>query len=164
MVVTFDQALDTDETDKGSSVHKTQRGDKFEELMSHYFRNNSIYKDVKLWYDWFHEQGAVIYLVEDKDCKCWNDDSSIDLENITPLRKMDRLIIVFTGANVSKHTERRCYITTRQIALGVDHSNNVEWTYHGPRTYKASDMGNTRIWCARNKPTKVGTVHHRGTR
>ncbi len=131
MVVTFDQALEKirketdDETEKGSSVHKTQRGNKFERLMLHYFKNDSIYKnefkDVKLWYDWFHEQDTGIDLVAEQydgklvgiQCKCWNDDSSIALNDISNMfavkesKKMDRLILVFTGKDVSKHIEQQ---------------------------------------------------------
>ncbi len=156
IVETFDQALarlraeTDDEKDisrKGSKVSKTERGVRFEKLMLHYFKNDSIYKnefkEVKLFHDWYREPDIGIDLVaRDKDdklvgiqCKCWNDDSSIHENQISNMfvvkesKKMDRLILVFTGAHVSRNIVKPFEESGYPILMKADlRQSGIDWS------------------------------------
>ncbi len=156
IVETFDQALarlraETDDekdiSHKGSKVSKTERGIRFEKLMLHYFKNDSIYKnefkEVKLFHDWYREPDIGIDLVaRDKDdklvgiqCKCWNDDSSIHENQISNMfvvkesKKMDRLILVFTGAHVSRNIVKPFEESGYPILMKADlRQSRIDWS------------------------------------
>lgn len=153
--MTFDEALakiraDTDDkmdvSRKGSSVRKTQRGAAFEKLILNYFKHDSIYgdefTDVRLWYDWYQEPDTGIDIVA-KDrrgrlvgiqCKCWADDSSIDLKDISTMfivkgtKKMDRLILVFTGQTLTGHAQKACEESGSTVLMQSDlRKSSFDW-------------------------------------
>ena len=152
---TFDEALakiraDTDDavdiSRKGSTVRKTARGAAFEKLMLEYFKRDSIYSDeftdIKLWYDWYHEPDTGIDIVaRDKrgnlvgiQCKCWADDSSIDLKGISTMftvkdrKKMDRLILVFTGGTLTTNAQKTCEESKVAVLMQSDlRKSSLDW-------------------------------------
>ena len=156
MVVTFDEALakiraETDDAvdinRKGSTVRKTARGAAFEKLMLDYFKRDSIYSDeftdIKLWYDWYHEPDTGIDIVaRDKrgnlvgiQCKCWADDSSIDLKGISTMftvkdrKKMDRLILVYTGGTLTTHAQKTCEESKVAVLMQSDlRKSSFDWS------------------------------------
>ena len=153
--MTFDEALariraETDDTTdishKGSTVRKTARGAAFERLMLDYFRRDSIYSDrftdVKLWYDWYHEPDTGIDIVaRDIDgnlvgiqCKCWADDSTITLDDIATMftvkdrKKMDRLMLVFTGQTPTANAQKTCEESKIPILMQSDlRGSSFDW-------------------------------------
>ena len=155
MVVTFDQALakiraETDDqidiSRKGSTVRKTARGAAFEKMMLDYFKRDNIYgnefTDVKLWHDWYHEPDTGIDIVaRDKrgnligiQCKCWADDSTIDLKGISTMftvkdrKKMDRLILVYTGETLTTHAQKTCGESKVTILMQSDlRKSSFDW-------------------------------------
>ena len=154
-MLTFDEALakiraETNDTvdinRKGSTVRKTARGTAFEKLMLGYFKRDSIYSDeftdIKLWYDWYHEPDTGIDIVAgDKrgnlvgiQCKCWADDSSIDLKGISTMftvkdrKKMDRLILVYTGGTLTTHAQKTCEESKVAVLMQSDlRKSSVDW-------------------------------------
>ena len=155
LMVTFDEALariraETDDTTdisrKGSTVRKTARGAAFERLMLNYFKHDSIYgdefTDVKLWYDWYHELDTGIDIVARDtrgrlvgiQCKCWADDSTITLDDIATMftvkdrKKMDRLMLVFTGQAPTTNAQKACEESKIPILMQSDlRSSSFDW-------------------------------------
>ena len=155
MVVTFDEALakiraETDDqidiSRKGSTVRKTARGAAFEKMMLGYFKRDNIYgnefTDVKLWHDWYHEPDTGIDIVaRDKrenlvgiQCKCWADDSTIDLKGISTMftvkdrKKMNRLILVYTGETLTTHAQKTCSESKVTILMQSDlRKSSFDW-------------------------------------
>ena len=161
-MVTFDEALakiraETDDQEdisrKGSTVRKTARGAAFERLMLDYFKKDSIYgdefTDVKLWYDWYQESDTGIDLVaRDRhgnlvgiQCKCWADDSSISLDDIATMftvkdrKKMDRLVLVFTGQTLTTNAQKTCEESKVTVLMQSDlRKSSFDW---GKKTTKS---------------------------
>ena len=155
MVVTFDEALariraETDDVEdiarKGSTVRKTARGAAFERLILDYFKRDSIYSseftDVKLWYDWYHEQDTGIDIVaRDRhgklvgiQCKCKADDSTLILNDISTMftvkdrKKMDRLVLVFTGQTLTSNAQKTCEESKVAVLMQSDlRKSSLDW-------------------------------------
>ena len=154
-VVTFDEALvkirsETDDQKdirrRGSNVRKTERGIAFEKLMLQYFKHDNIqgpqFTAVKRWYDWYQEPDTGVDIVaRDRhgelvgiQCKCWADDSSIDLKELGTMfatkdrKKMARLILVFTGQTLTLHAQKACEESGVTILMQSDlRKSSFDW-------------------------------------
>ena len=143
---TFDQALAYIRTKSGiaanddiSMVKKTvQLGVDFERLIVKYLRHDSIhgseFTKVKRWYDWYHEPDTGIDIIaEDANgeltgiqCKCWGDNSVLDLDHISTMfttakaKKINNLMVVFTGDSLTTHAQTRCNEANVRIITRAD--------------------------------------------
>lgn len=172
--VTFDQALadiraKAGVTGKeghaaGDHIKRTvQLGTDFEKMMVEYFKHDSIhgaeFTQVRRWYDWYQEPDTGIDIVARDvkgdlvgiQCKCWADDSVLDLEDISTMfttakaKNIDKLMLVFTGDALTTHTQKRCDESGVRIITRADlRASRFDWgrEARGKRTA----LGSRDLW------------------
>ena len=166
--VTFDQALADIRAKAGITGREgraagddvkrtTQLGTDFEKMMVEYFKHDSIYgaefAQVRRWYDWYQEPDTGIDIVARDvkgslvgiQCKCWADDSVLDLQDISTMfttaraKNIDKLMLVFTGDVLTTHTQKRCDEAGVRIITKADlRASRFDWGARGKRTAPGS--------------------------
>ena len=136
---TFDEVLDNIRKETKGSSKTRERGTRFELLMKQFFETDDIwkkqFKKIEMWNTYRGINGDVdkgIDLVGTHydgtecaiQCKCWNDDAILDLKDIATTfadkdryKKMNRVIIVFTGKRPTKHVSKHIIDTNSTLLM-----------------------------------------------
>ena len=158
MVVTFSQALDKirSETDNGGGhIDKLKRGKRFELLIKQFLEKDSVYSDkfikVETWteyadnHDISRKDLGIDLVGTDKygtecaiQCKCYNDDSILGKSDIDTTYaeaakhpKMNKFMIVFTGASIGQNAELQTKETNTIVLMQDELSKcSIDWTEH----------------------------------
>ena len=147
-MATFDELLDKIRRETEGNTSK--RGTRFEILMKQFFETDSIWKNqfkkVQMWKDYSGMDGDIdkgIDLVgTDYDgsecaiqCKCWNDDATLDLKDVSTTyadkdryEKINRVVIVFTGKNLTRHAATHFSDTGTTVLMKDDlRESPINW-------------------------------------
>ena len=118
--------------------------------MKQFFETDSIWKNqfkkVQMWKDYSGMDGDIdkgIDLVgTDYDgsecaiqCKCWNDDATLDLKDVSTTyadkdryEKINRVVIVFTGKNLTRHAATHFSDTGTTVLMKDDlRESPINW-------------------------------------
>ena len=171
--VTFDQALagirakagitGKKNTAKDDERRSVQLGTDFEKMVVEYLKYDSIYgsefEQVKRWYDWYQEPDTGIDIVTRDvngdlvgiQCKCWADDSVLDLQDISTMfttakaKNIDKLMLVFTGDALTAHTQKRCDEAHVRIVTKADlRASRFDWSTAAKG--KRAALGSRDLW------------------
>ncbi len=128
------------------SINKTKRGFDFENIMLQFFKKDGEYstqfKGVKLWRDHSSDIDTGIDLIATDyhdvkwaiQCKCWDDDANLTFKKVgttfatAMANKIDKIIIVFTGRDVTSVLKKKCEETgARIIRRSRLEDSAIEW-------------------------------------
>ena len=118
----------------------TKLGFDFEKAMVEFFKyyepdgSESWLTEIKRWHDMYQETDTGIDIVaKDRDgelvgiqCKCWGDNQTLSMQKLGTMfvtakaKKIDKLIVVFTGESLTEHAQTRCEESGVQVIMRSD--------------------------------------------
>ena len=116
----------------------TKLGFDFEKAMVEFFKHYNWYgsglTEIKRWHDMYQETDTGIDIVaKDRNgelvgiqCKCWGDNQTLSLQKLGTMfvtakaKKIDKLIVVFTGESLTEHAQTRCEESGVQVIMRSD--------------------------------------------
>ena len=114
--------------------------------MIRFLKNDPLYgsefTEVKRWHDWYREPDTGVDIIarrrdgqlEAIQCKAWNDDSTLALDDISTMfttaraKNINRMSVIFTGKSITEHAQKRCEEARVKIIMGADlRGSNFNW-------------------------------------